>query len=123
MSSRPPWPRTSAEASASQTVAGMPWTCRTRASVSPPRPAPTIVTEVAMRWILRCRGVSGTVFQTPRLEHRSRYVKMRRMTTRPRHPERREDALSRERIVGAAVELLDDKGESGLTFRALAAQL
>ncbi|QQQ79705.1 TetR family transcriptional regulator [Saccharothrix sp. 6-C] len=45
------------------------------------------------------------------------------MTTRPRHPERREDALSRERIVGAAVELLDDKGESGLTFRALAAQL
>ncbi|MEU4746012.1 TetR family transcriptional regulator [Actinosynnema sp. NPDC023658] len=42
------------------------------------------------------------------------------MTTRP---ERREDALSRERIVGAAVELLDRKGEGGLTFRALAAHL
>jgi len=37
--------------------------------------------------------------------------------------ERREDALSRERIVDAAIELLDDRGENGLTFRALAAQL
>jgi AcrR family transcriptional regulator len=37
--------------------------------------------------------------------------------------ERREDALSRERIVGAAVETLDGAGESGLTFRALSAQL
>jgi AcrR family transcriptional regulator len=36
---------------------------------------------------------------------------------------RREDALSRQRIVDAAVEMLDDAGESGLTFRALAAQL
>ena len=35
----------------------------------------------------------------------------------------REEALSRERIVTAAVELLDDAGESGLTFRALAARL
>ena len=32
-------------------------------------------------------------------------------------------ALSRERIVGAAVELLDVAGEGGLTFRALAARL
>jgi AcrR family transcriptional regulator len=37
--------------------------------------------------------------------------------------ERREDALSRERIVDAAIELLDAQGESGLTFRALAARL
>lgn len=37
--------------------------------------------------------------------------------------ERREDALSRERIVDAAVELLDDEGEEGLTFRALATRL
>jgi len=35
----------------------------------------------------------------------------------------RTQALSRERIVGAAVELLDAAGESGLTFRALSAQL
>jgi len=40
-----------------------------------------------------------------------------------RGPERREDALSRERIVDAAIELLDDQGEEGLTFRALATQL
>ncbi|MEU3645697.1 TetR family transcriptional regulator [Lentzea sp. NPDC034063] len=36
---------------------------------------------------------------------------------------RRTDALSRERIVEAAVELLDSAGESGLTFRALAERL
>jgi AcrR family transcriptional regulator len=45
------------------------------------------------------------------------------MATGARHTERREDALSRERIVGAAVELLDVAGEGGLTFRALAARL
>jgi AcrR family transcriptional regulator len=38
-------------------------------------------------------------------------------------PERREGALSRERIVDAAIELLDDDGEDGLTFRALATRL
>lgn len=38
-------------------------------------------------------------------------------------PERREEALSRERIVDAAIELLDEEGEDGLTFRALATQL
>ncbi len=36
---------------------------------------------------------------------------------------RREDALSRERIVDAAIALLDDAGEDGLTFRELAARL
>jgi AcrR family transcriptional regulator len=45
------------------------------------------------------------------------------MATRTRHTGRREDALSRERIVGAAIELLDVAGEDGLTFRALAAHL
>lgn len=35
----------------------------------------------------------------------------------------REDALSRERIVEAAIALLDQEGENGLTFRALAARL
>jgi AcrR family transcriptional regulator len=45
------------------------------------------------------------------------------MATETRHTPRREDALSRERIAGAAVELLDVAGESGLTFRALAARL
>jgi AcrR family transcriptional regulator len=45
------------------------------------------------------------------------------MATRKQHAERREDALSRERIVDAAVELLDVTGEGGLTFRALAAHL
>ncbi|MFF3209237.1 TetR/AcrR family transcriptional regulator [Streptomyces sp. NPDC002886] len=37
--------------------------------------------------------------------------------------ERRTDALSRERIVEAAVDLLDTAGESGLTFRALSERL
>lgn len=45
------------------------------------------------------------------------------MATRTRQAEQREDALSRERIVSAAVELLDVTGEDGLTFRALAARL
>ncbi|MEU6224831.1 TetR family transcriptional regulator [Streptomyces sp. NPDC047042] len=43
--------------------------------------------------------------------------------TRARRPERREEPLSRERIVEAAIELLDESGESGLTFRALARHL
>lgn len=40
-----------------------------------------------------------------------------------RAPERREDGLSRERIVDTAIELLDTQGEDGLTFRALATRL
>lgn len=35
----------------------------------------------------------------------------------------RTDALSKERIVEAAIEILDTEGEKGLTFRALAARL
>src|SRR6201999_1049958 len=42
------------------------------------------------------------------------------MATRP---DRRTDALSKERIVEAAIEILDTDGEGGLTFRALAARL
>lgn len=45
------------------------------------------------------------------------------MASRSRRPERRQEPLSRERIVGAAVELLDTVGERGLTFRALAERL
>ena len=45
------------------------------------------------------------------------------MAKATRGSERREDALSRERIVDAAIELLDDEGEDGLTFRALATRL
>ncbi|WP_406428892.1 TetR/AcrR family transcriptional regulator [Streptomyces sp. NBC_00147] len=45
------------------------------------------------------------------------------MATRTRRPERRGKPLSRERIVEAAIELLDTAGESGLTFRALAERL
>ena len=42
---------------------------------------------------------------------------------RTRRPERRTEALSRARIVAAAVELLDAVGEGGLTFRALTERL
>ena len=45
------------------------------------------------------------------------------MATRTRRPERREEPLSRERIVEAAIGLLDTAGEGGLTFRALAEHL
>jgi AcrR family transcriptional regulator len=43
-------------------------------------------------------------------------------TTRPRAP-RRTDALSKERLVHAAIEILDAEGEGALTFRALATRL
>jgi AcrR family transcriptional regulator len=37
--------------------------------------------------------------------------------------QRREDSLSRDRIIEASIELLDSSGESGLTFRALSDRL
>jgi AcrR family transcriptional regulator len=37
--------------------------------------------------------------------------------------QRREESLSRDRIIQAAIELLDSNGESGLTFRSLAQRL
>jgi AcrR family transcriptional regulator len=45
------------------------------------------------------------------------------MATRAQRTERRTDALSKERIVETAIEILDTGGESALTFRALAARL
>lgn len=57
------------------------------------------------------------------LERRSRRVKMAAMATRTRRSQRRTEALSRERIVEAAVDLLDAAGENGLTFRALTERL
>jgi AcrR family transcriptional regulator len=45
------------------------------------------------------------------------------MPTRTQRAERRADALSKERIVEAAIEILDGGGETALTFRALAAKL
>ena len=45
------------------------------------------------------------------------------MAAKAKRTERRADALSKERIVEAAIEILDASGESALTFRALAARL
>ncbi|MFD7663665.1 TetR/AcrR family transcriptional regulator [Streptomyces sp. NPDC059788] len=45
------------------------------------------------------------------------------MATRTRRSQRRTEALSRGRIIDAAVELLDAAGEGGLTFRALTERL
>lgn len=45
------------------------------------------------------------------------------MTTKKQRPERRADALSKDRIVETAINILDTDGESALTFRALAARL
>lgn len=38
-------------------------------------------------------------------------------------PQRREESLSRQRIIDASIEILDGSGESGLTFRNLSAKL
>lgn len=45
------------------------------------------------------------------------------MAKATRTTDRRVDALTRERIVDVAIELLDAEGENGLTFRALATRL
>jgi AcrR family transcriptional regulator len=45
------------------------------------------------------------------------------MATKTKRAERRTDALSKERIVEAAIEILDTDGESALTVRALTARL
>ena len=45
------------------------------------------------------------------------------MAAKTQRAERRTDALSKERIVAAAIEILDAGGESALTFRELAARL
>ena len=45
------------------------------------------------------------------------------MGAKSHRTERRADALSKERIVEAAIEILDAEGETALTFRALAARL
>ena len=45
------------------------------------------------------------------------------MAKRARNVQRREESLSRERIIDASIELLDLKGEEGLTFRALSERL
>ena len=69
------------------------------------------------------RRLVGTLFQENILEQRSNYVKMMLMATKGQRAKRRTDALSKERIVEAAIEILDADGESALTFRALAARL
>jgi AcrR family transcriptional regulator len=48
---------------------------------------------------------------------------MVRMAAKTKRAERRTDALSKERIVEAAIQILDADGEGALTFRALAARL
>ena len=63
------------------------------------------------------------MFHTYILEHCSIRVKMMLMATKAQRTERRVDALSKERIVGAAIEILDADGEGALTFRALAGRL
>jgi AcrR family transcriptional regulator len=45
------------------------------------------------------------------------------MAKKARSPQRREDSLSRDRIIEASIELLDSSGQDGLTFRALSDRL
>jgi AcrR family transcriptional regulator len=59
----------------------------------------------------------------PRLDRWSNCVKMMDMTVPTPRSTRRSDALSRDRIVEATVEVLDTMGEAGLTVRALTAHL
>ena len=57
------------------------------------------------------------------LERRSICVKMRRMGKKAARHKRRDESLSRDRIINGSIELLDSSGESGLTFRALSEHL
>jgi AcrR family transcriptional regulator len=57
------------------------------------------------------------------MEQSSSRVKVVSMETKPQRIARRADALSKERIVEAAIAILDTDGEEALTFRALAARL
>ena len=45
------------------------------------------------------------------------------MVKKARSSQRREESLSRDRIIEASIELLDSSGENGLTFRALSERL
>jgi AcrR family transcriptional regulator len=45
------------------------------------------------------------------------------MVKKARSSQRREESLSRDRIIEASIELLDSSGEDGLTFRALSERL
>ena len=67
------------------------------------------------------RGASWNVI--PRCWNNIPDVSRYGMPRTSRSPQRREDSLSRDRIVDAAVALLDERGESGLTFRSLAERL
>lgn len=58
-----------------------------------------------------------------KLERRSRHVPGCTHGNQDTPPERREEPLSRQRIVEAAIALLDTAGEGALTFRALAERL
>ncbi|MEE3622835.1 TetR/AcrR family transcriptional regulator C-terminal domain-containing protein [Nitrospirillum sp. BR 11752] len=75
---------------------------------------------MASSCFLQGEQVNGTAFHRYQLERCSMNVKMAPMTKRT---ERRADALSKEKIVAAAILLLDTEGEGGLTFRALASRL
>jgi AcrR family transcriptional regulator len=59
----------------------------------------------------------------PILELNSNYVKMVVMVTKKPRTERRTDALSTERIVEAAIEILDAEGDGAQLFRALTTRL
>src|SRR5882757_6639217 len=102
----------------------MPWTCRTRARVSPPRPAPTMAIgwwSAFMGFLVSYGPMFHKQYGTPDQRPCQNGVMQR---TRGRAPTGgRAGALSQELIVGAAVALLDERGERGLTFRLLAKQL
>ena len=69
------------------------------------------------------RHLIGALLQEHILEQRSSRVKIMLMATKAQRTGRRTDALSKERIVAAAIEILDRHGESALTLRALTARL
>jgi AcrR family transcriptional regulator len=80
---------------------------------------------------MRCPREESATIQTAEwndvpggiLEHRSSFVKILLVAIKTQRTERRADALSKQRIVEAAIEILDAGGERALTFRALAARL
>jgi len=99
----------------------MPWTWRTRAKDEPAE-ARADDWDVGHQPVPFRKSI-GTSFHRKLLERCSIDVKTVLMTIKTRRIERRADALSKERIVETAIEILDTEGESALTFRALAARL
>ncbi|WP_369977041.1 TetR/AcrR family transcriptional regulator [Xanthomonas bundabergensis] len=96
--------------------------------MSPPSPAPMIAMGVciwAFSWEGGAPGMVGARRWNgvPQYWNAVPFVSRWAMAKKTRSTQRREESLTREQIVEAAIALLDERGEAGLTFRALSERL